>query len=107
MNKIIERGIQLIQIADDFSNRYDGDPEEIYDFDQTWGSTALGFGGYGGSAIITERTYVVISNKRAFIYFGNNFAYSVPVCDELLEDIKNKSIVSVNKIGRYTKNDGI
>lgn len=112
MNQLLKRAIQLVKISDDMRLRHDGDPEnfKIYDFDQTWTSTALGFGGIGGSKITTERTYVIISGTRAFIYFGNSFAYSIPVCDKLLEDIKNKRVASVSQISRYkenNENDGI
>ena len=46
-------------------------------FPQTWGSTALGFGGIGGSAMTTAQTYVVTVQGRVLVYFGSRFAYEI------------------------------
>jgi hypothetical protein len=48
-------------------------------FPQTWGSTALGFGGIGGQAITTAYTTVVESDIDASccVYFGGRFAYRI------------------------------
>lgn len=48
-------------------------------FPQTWGSTALGFGGVGGQAITTAYTIVLengLDGQHA-VYFGGRFAYKV------------------------------
>lgn len=47
-------------------------------FEQTWGSTALGFGGVGGQAITSAYT-VVIEGPRgdACVYFGGRLAYHI------------------------------
>ena len=103
---------QLIVIADDLKERrslndYDFDGDKLYDFDQLWGSTALGFGGVGGSAMTTERTYVFIPSDqdKAFVYFGDRFAYECPVCDRLFQDINIGRMASVAESGRYTNED--
>ena len=36
------------------------DDYELHIFQQTWGSTALGFGGIGGQAMTTANTYVFL-----------------------------------------------
>ena len=105
---------QLLAIADDLRKRkpvgtYDFDSGEMYDFDQTWGSTALGFGGMGGQMITEARTYVFIPYEnglpgmKAFVYFGGRFAYECPVCDRLFQDIRNCRVASVMEQGRYKK----
>lgn len=48
-----------------------------YAFPQTWGSTALGFGGIGGCAMTTAQTYVVTVQGRVLVYFGPRFAYEI------------------------------
>lgn len=106
---IVKKARQLLAIANDLRKKrpagaYDFDSGELYDFDQTWASTALGFGGIGGSAMTTERTYVFIpkyDKEHAYVYFGECFAYKCPVCDSLCEDIKNKRMASVMESGRY------
>lgn len=48
-------------------------------FLQTWGSTALGFGGIGGQAITDAYTVVIKSNRVSgyCVYFGGIFAYKI------------------------------
>jgi hypothetical protein len=51
---------------------------EVTLFQQTWGSTALGFGGIGGQAITSADTVVVEGPQGdACVYFGGQFAYHV------------------------------
>ncbi len=59
---------------------------EVVMFPQTWGSTALGFGGVGGQAFTNAYT-VVVECARAgakAVYFGGRFAYLVPYRAPLL-----------------------
>lgn len=52
----------------------------VYCFPQTWGSTALGFGGIGGAAMTTAYTVVVIGPQQdACVYFNGRLAYHVKV----------------------------
>ena len=76
---------------------------DIYDFDQTWGSTALGFGGVGGSMMTTARTYVLVPEKEeiAYVYFGGRFAYKCGINDRFREDIRNCRMASVMESGKY------
>lgn len=51
---------------------------EVIMFPQTWGSTALGFGGIGGAAMTTAYTVVVIGPMGdACVYFAGRMAYHV------------------------------
>lgn len=43
---------------------------EVYLFPQTWGSTALGYGGVGGAAVTQAYTVVVTNRSEACVYFG-------------------------------------
>ncbi len=115
MAELLKISRQLISIANDLRYKLhtvNFDSGELYDFDQTWASTALGFDGFGGSAITTERTYVFIPDyyscpdkyvNQALVYFGGQFAYVVPVCDRLFTDIKNHEVASVSESVRYSK----
>lgn len=47
-------------------------------FPQTWGSTSLGYGGIGGSAMTTAYTIVVSRGREHCVYFGcGRLAYKV------------------------------
>ena len=54
------------------------DNVDVVMFSQTWGSTALGFGGVGGQAITTAYTVVVYGPMGdACVYFGGRLAYRI------------------------------
>jgi hypothetical protein len=83
-----------------------GDEFAVDMFQQTWGSTALGYGGMGGAAITTAYTIVVIYQHRHFcVYFGSgNLAYYVdlnklsrPGCDAFMSDLKDHVMADVRK----------
>jgi len=78
-------------------------------FPQTWGSTALGFGGIGGQAITSAYT-VVIACTHTYdycVYFGGMFAYRLDMtkCDiEIVrKDIAAQNMAEVRDKGRYLK----
>ena len=106
MAKLLKTARQLIEIAEFCRDRFgvyyaDG---QLYDFDQTWASTALGFGGCGGSALTTERTYVFIPNTledEAFVFFGETYAYTATTNERFWEDVKNHDMASVSGSVRY------
>ena len=102
---------QLLAISNDLRSRrpnagMDGfEDGYLCDFDQLWGSTALGFPGCGGSAMTCERTYVFIphNSDRAFVYFGDQFAYECGINDEFWYDVDNKQMAKVMEKNRYEK----
>ena len=114
-NKAVHVAKQLLNIQDDIQYRFDFkkdnrrvtiDDFELYMFEQTWGSTALGFGGIGGQMMTTEFTYVFAPthcNQNAFVYFGDQFAYEAAYCKELKEDIINRCMKPCNRAGYYKK----
>lgn len=103
--RLTKMAAQLLQINEDFRWRSNEDNQDvtIYDFDQVWASTALGFPGFGGAAMITERTYVIIDGDTAYVYFGGNFAYQSPITVALMDDINNQRMAGVMESGRYKK----
>lgn len=76
-------------------------------FPQTWGSTSLGHGGMGGSAVTTAYTIVLecYATQEFLVYFGGQMCYRVnrnsKNIDAFLEDCKNQCLVSKMKSGKY------
>lgn len=83
------------------------DDFEMYTFEQTWGSTALGFGGIGGQAITSARTYVFIPvdcDQKCFVYFAGRFAYKADYCQKLIDDVRHSRMEPVYNAGKYIEN---
>lgn len=102
---------ELISVVMDLRDRFgiyyaEGD---LYDFDQIWASTALGFGGMGGQAITIARTYVFVLDEKvyntAYVYFAGMFAYKVPINKRFEEDLRNHRMASVAESVRYKWED--
>jgi len=73
-------------------------------FAQTWGSTALGFGGIGGQAITSAYVCVIESNLVGgyAVYFGGRLAYVINRPNEkFIEDIQRHQMVDA-KAGKTT-----
>lgn len=74
-------------------------------FSQTWGSTALGFGGIGGAAMTDAYTVIIanIHDREFCVYFGGRFAYKVKrPTDEFFESVRSSNMRAVHKnIGAY------
>lgn len=79
------------------------DEVEVCQFLQTWGSTALGFGGIGGQAITTAYTTVVVSPLRtvASVYFAGRHAYTKPFTPEFVKDMAAQHMSDVAKSSKY------
>ena len=106
--RINETANQLLNIQTDISQRTQCEDFDIFMFEQTWGSTALGFGGMGGQAITAATTFVLIPYDEdcAFVYFGYGFAYRVDKPNKRFkEDILHGKMASVRESGRYRKED--
>lgn len=112
-NQLVGMAREILAIEADLPYRLDYSDErptiddfELYTFNQTWGSTALGFGGIGGQAITQARTYVFVPmtcNQKCFVYFAGRFAYKADWCETLKEDIRNQKMASVYQAGKYRK----
>ena len=100
---------ELLTIDDDIRFRFkNADTRisdfELFDFTQIWGGTSLGFGGIGGQAITSARTYVFIPvscEENCFVYFAGRFAYSVPYSQKFMEDVKSENVAAQYECGRY------
>ena len=78
-------------------------------FQQTWGSTALGFGGMGGATMTTA--YVTIfesDHHHGFyaVYFGGRFAYLVERPNEqFFDDVRGFRMADVKSATRYARKE--
>jgi hypothetical protein len=77
-------------------------------FPQTWGSTALGFGGIGGQAITSAYVCIIESNLlgQFAVYFGGRFAYVIErPNDKFWEDRSSQRMVDA-RLGKtaYERN---
>lgn len=79
-------------------------------FPQTWGSTALGFGGIGGQAITPAYTIILQSQQGSgfCVYFGGRFAYHIEKPNQVfMEDIGKRYMADVKDAKkRYEKVEG-
>ena len=110
-NKLTQTALELLMIEGDLPCRLDYEEVhptlndfEIHIFEQTWGSTALGFGGMGGQAMTDARTYVFIpvtANQKCFVYFAGRFAYAVPYSETFIKDVINEQMAPVYRRGKY------
>lgn len=77
---------------------------EIFHFPQTWGSTALGFGGLGGQAITTAYTTVVYGPQGdACVYFDGRLAYHIESPNAQLRiDVSRSRVAAVSECFRYS-----
>lgn len=115
-NNLTKMARDILSIEADLPFRFDYrekqtvsvDDFELHTFEQVWGSTALGFGGIGGQAMTSARTYVfvpVTCDQKCVVYFGGRFAYMADYCDELKEDIRKQQMEPVSRAGKYKVKD--
>lgn len=76
---------------------------DVHHFPQTWGSTALGFGGMGGAAMTKAYTTVIVCRDNAAVFFAGRHCYSVDNINEAFkEDLNKKHMRSLKEAnGRY------
>ena len=105
---------EALAIEEDIQYRVNNphNPRLFYDgfdmiiFDQTWGSTALGFGGIGGDAMTQARTYVfipMVDGEDCIVYFAGRFAYKAPYSSVFAEDVRRQMMEPVYRAGKYIK----
>ena len=111
-NKLTQMAREILAIENDLPYRFDFskkpyatlDDFELYTFEQVWGSTALGFGGVGGQAMTTARTYIFVPqqiDEKCFVYFAGRFAYAVPYSQTFMDDVLNGRVESMSRAGKY------
>ncbi len=81
--------------------------EPIYgykSFIQTWESTALGFGGWGGSMMTPAVTTIVYRDERKehipiyYVFFGGSFAYAIKNPNQkFFEDMEREDMAEVSE----------
>lgn len=106
--RILKTARQLLFIEEDMRRMDPEDEFDIYMFEHTWASTALGFGGIGGSAMTAETTFVLIPCYRevAYVFFGANFAYKIDGYNDLFkEDLRKHRMASVRESGKYKRKE--
>jgi hypothetical protein len=85
------------------------DDIDVYVFPQTWGSTALGYGGIGGSIMTTASTIVLhsICENIFKVYFGGGLlAYQIKDPNPLFaEDLYKHRLEGKSKFGKYIRKD--
>lgn len=84
------------------------DLKRIFVFEQTWGGTALGFGGLNCNVI--TKAYVVCIEGPAMdflVYFGGRLAYHIEKPNQaFFEDVKKYQMVDTKDgKNKYEKND--
>jgi len=85
------------------------DELEIIMFPQTWGSTALGYGGMGGQAMTPAYTVVVSYENHMCVYFGHGcLAYrldynqmSAEGRERWREDLQAHNLEDIRGSGKY------
>ena len=111
-NKLTEMAMDILAIEADLPYRFDYsgnsnptlDDFELHTFEQTWGSTALGFGGVGGQAMTSATTYVFIPmsvNQKCFVHLVGSFAYAVDYSDKFMKDVLGCNVATVHESGKY------
>lgn len=80
--------------------------EQIYGykcFVQTWSSTALGFGGWGGSSMTSAITTIVYRDDKEhipiyYVFFGGSFAYAIKCPNQkFFEDMEREDMAEVSE----------
>lgn len=67
----------------------------IVQFQQIWGSTALGFGGVGGQAMTSAYTTVVILYEYCAVFYAGGYAYTVENTEAFWNDVKEHKIEGI------------
>jgi hypothetical protein len=98
-NILSELAISTIKVNDYLSSYKIVDVMEVFVFEQVWGSTALGFGGWGGSTMTSAWTHVVRTYEGKFIvFFNGRHAYTVDSANEkFMDDLMKQDMKSVDE----------
>lgn len=88
---------------------YYEDDFEVKLFLQTWGSTALGFGGVGGASMTPAYTVIINYDNYYCVYFAGRLAYKVNTntdqkdkINDFFYDMKNEFMMAVaGAVKRY------
>jgi hypothetical protein len=94
-----ELTVNTVYVHEYMTNHYIRDIMDAYVFQQIWGSTALGFDGWGGSSMTPAWTHVIATYDGKFrVFFGGRFAYCVEYANEAFkEDLEKRDMKSVSE----------
>ena len=88
------------------------DNYDFFLFEQLWGNTSGGFQGMGGSAMTTAWTQVLVpkpeirsKTNKCFVFFGGTYAYSAPLSEAFLEDVKLSRVKGKYDAKAYTEDN--
>ena len=105
MDNILSKlSIATINVSDYISNKYNlSEVAQVFVFEQVWGSTSLGFGGFGGSTMTSAWTHVVSTyDGKHHVFFNGRHAYTVDSANEIFkEDLMNQNMRSVDDAIKY------
>jgi len=100
---------EIEQQLNDFVKNEDcyKDSVDIYVFPQLWGSTTLGYTGWGGSAMRKSHTIVFYNNEtnNAVVSYGGRFIRINNVNSLFIDDLKRNQIMPEYKLPSYCKGD--
>lgn len=103
---IKERFWNNIKILEEYENIKLSPDIQIFCFPQLWGSTALGFSGFGGQAMTTAYTTVAADINTGIygVFFEETLAYIIKNPNEqFYEDLSNHKMVEVFRKSIYEK----
>ena len=102
--ELLDYKTRLVLLEQD-KEKYKNVELQVEVFPQTWGSTALGFGGIGGQAMTTAYTTVFydILNDVGVVYFDGRLAYFVnELTDNFMNDLMHRDMKSYQEaFARY------
>ena len=110
MSILTKMARELLAIDEDLPFRFQDpyrtrvDYFELYTFEQAWADTTCGFGGIGGRAITTARTYVFVPvdvDEKCYVYICGRFAYSCEWSETFKKDLMNQNVAGKIHAGKY------
>lgn len=94
-------------LVDNFKKDIQNDDIEVYVFPQVWGSTALGYGGIGGSAMTSSSTIVLHAfyTNIVRVYFGGEkLAYEIHNPAQIFwDDLYKHNVADCHKASKYIR----
>ena len=96
---LTDLAISTIKVNDIMQRHKEVGIFEVYVFEQTWGSTALGFDGIGGSSLTAAWTHVVMTTDGKYhVFFNGRHAYSIEnPTEKFKEDLEKRFMVSIKE----------
>ncbi len=96
-SQLTELAIATIKVNNAMEHLSSDETTDVYVFEQVWGSTALGFGGWGGSSMTPAWTHVVkTSNGKYHVFFNGSHAYTVEnPTEKFKEDLSRHCMGSI------------